>query len=212
MLDRVREPIQQVAVRPRLIPVLLLKHGVIVRSQLFKVHQVIGNPMSTVERLSQWNADELVVLDISRGEGGHDLRRDDLHQQYVGDSAIDVLREIAKCCFMPLTFGGRIRSLADIEARLAAGADKVAINTAAFDDPALVEAAARRFGAQCIVGLNRCPAPRRGPLPGFRRRRTASRPATIRPRGRGNSPHAEPAKSSSTRSIATAPAPATTAT
>ena len=51
--------------------------------------------MSTVERLSQWNADELVVLDISRGEGGHDLRRDDLHQQYVGDSAIDVLREIA---------------------------------------------------------------------------------------------------------------------
>jgi imidazoleglycerol phosphate synthase cyclase subunit len=151
MLDRVREPVQQ-AVRPRLIPVLLLKHGVIVRSQLFKVHQVIGNPMSTVERLSQWNADELVVLDISRGEGGHDLRRDDLHQQYVGDSAIDVLREIAKCCFMPLTFGGRIRSLADIEARLAAGADKVAINTAAFDDPALVEAAARRFGVQCIVG------------------------------------------------------------
>jgi imidazoleglycerol phosphate synthase cyclase subunit len=152
MLDRVREPVQQVAVRPRLIPVLLLKHGVIVRSQLFKVHQVIGNPMSTVERLSQWNADELVVLDISRGEGGHDLRRDDLHQQYVGDSAIDVLREIAKCCFMPLTFGGRIRSLADIEVRLAAGADKVAINTAAFDDPALVEAAARRFGTQCIVG------------------------------------------------------------
>ena len=121
MLDRVREPVQQVAVRPRLIPVLLLKHGVIVRSQLFKVHQVIGNPMSTVERLSQWNVDELVILDISRGEDGHDLRRDDLHQQYAGDSAIDVLREIAKCCFMPLTFGGRIRSLADIEARLAAG-------------------------------------------------------------------------------------------
>ena len=55
-------------VRPRLIPLLLLKHGVIVRSQLFKVHQVIGNPMSTVERYSNWNVDELVVLDISRGE------------------------------------------------------------------------------------------------------------------------------------------------
>jgi imidazoleglycerol phosphate synthase cyclase subunit len=152
MLERFRGAVQQVAVRPRLIPVLLLKHGVIVRSQVFKVHQVIGNPMSTVERLSQWNADELVILDISRGEGGYDLRRDDLHQQYAGDSAIDVLREIAKCCFMPLTFGGRIRSLADIEARLAAGADKVTINTAAFDDPALIEAAARRFGVQCIVG------------------------------------------------------------
>jgi len=140
------------AVRPRLIPVLLLKHGVIVRSQLFSVHQVIGNPMSTVERLSQWNVDELVILDISRGEAGHDLRRDDLHQQYAGDHAIDVLREVAKCCFMPLTFGGRIRSLRDIEERLNAGADKVAINSAAFDDPGLIEAAARRFGAQCIVG------------------------------------------------------------
>jgi hypothetical protein len=71
-------------VRPRLIPVLLLKHGVIVRSQLFKVHQVIGNPMSTVQRFSDWNVDELVVLDISRGEAGHDLRRDDLQQQYHG--------------------------------------------------------------------------------------------------------------------------------
>jgi len=152
MLERVHGPIQAAAVRPRLIPVLLLKHGVIVRSQLFKVHQVIGNPMSTVERLSQWNADELVILDISRDEAGHDLRRDDLHQQYFGDSAIDVLREVARCCFMPLTFGGRIRSLADIEVRLSAGADKVAINTAAFGDHSLIEAAARRFGVQCIVG------------------------------------------------------------
>src|SRR5262245_31201970 len=104
MLERARPTVQQTTVRPRLIPVLLLKHGVIVRSQLFKVHQVIGNPMSTVERLSQWNADELVILDISRGDGGYDLRRDDLHQHYAGDSALDVLREIAKCCFMPLTF------------------------------------------------------------------------------------------------------------
>lgn len=138
-------------VRPRLIPVLLLKHGVIVRSQLFKVHQVIGNPMSTVERYSAWNVDELVILDISRGSERHDLRRDDLQQSYAGTSAIDVLRAIAQVCFMPLTFGGRIRSLADIELRLAAGADKVTLNTGAFDDPGLVERAARRFGSQCIV-------------------------------------------------------------
>jgi imidazoleglycerol phosphate synthase cyclase subunit len=137
--------------RPRLIPVLLLKHGVIVRSQLFEVHQVIGNPMSTVERYSQWNVDELVLLDISRGEKGHDLRRDDLHQQYPGDTAIDVLRAVAKVCFMPLTFGGRIRALEDIAVRLAAGADKVTLNTAALADPGFVERAARRFGAQCIV-------------------------------------------------------------
>jgi imidazoleglycerol phosphate synthase cyclase subunit len=139
------------AVRPRLIPVLLLKHGVIVRSQLFRVHQVIGNPMSTVERYSNWNADELIILDISRGEDRHDLRRDDIQQSYAGDSAIDVLKAIAEVCFMPLTFGGRIRTLGDIEVRLAAGADKVTLNTAAFQNPQFVEQAARRFGSQCIV-------------------------------------------------------------
>ena len=137
--------------RPRLIPVLLLKHGVIVRSQLFKVHQVIGNPMSTVERYSQWNVDELVILDISRGEEGYDLRRDDLHQQYAGDTALDVLRAVAKVCFMPLTFGGRIRTLDDIAVRLGAGADKVTLNSAALADPSLIERAAHRFGSQCIV-------------------------------------------------------------
>jgi imidazoleglycerol phosphate synthase cyclase subunit len=137
--------------RPRLIPVLLLKHGLIVRSQAFSIHQAIGNPMSTVERFSHWNVDELVILDISRGEAGYDLRRDDLHQQYEGDSALDVLRAVAKVCFMPLTFGGRIRSLEDIAERLNAGADKVTLNTGVLADPALIERAARRFGAQCIV-------------------------------------------------------------
>jgi imidazoleglycerol phosphate synthase cyclase subunit len=139
------------AVRPRLIPILLLKHGLIVRSQLFKVHQVIGNPMSTVQRYSDWSVDELVVLDISSGGQGHDLRRDDLEQQYAGDTAVDVLREIAKVCFAPLTFGGRIRTLEDIEERLAAGADKISLNTAALADPSFLELAARRFGSQCIV-------------------------------------------------------------
>jgi imidazoleglycerol phosphate synthase cyclase subunit len=137
--------------RPRLIPCLLLKHGVIVRSQLFKVHQVIGNPMSTVERFSHWNVDELVILDISEGEGDHDLRRDDLQQRYSGNTAIDVLREVAKVCFMPLTFGGGIRTLEHISERLAAGADKVAINTAAIDDPGFISRAAERYGSQCIV-------------------------------------------------------------
>lgn len=138
-------------VRPRLIPVLLLKHGVIVRSQLFKAHQVIGNPMSTVQRFSDWNVDELIILDISRGGQGHDLRRDDLQQRYIGDTALDVLREIAKVCFMPLTFGGRIRTIADIEQRLTAGADKVTVNTVALANPAFLDQAARRFGSQCIV-------------------------------------------------------------
>lgn len=137
--------------RPRLIPVLLLKHGVIVRSQTFTLHQVIGNPMSTVQRYSDWNVDELIILDISRGVEGHDLRRDDLQQRYGGSDVLDVLGAVAEVCFVPLTFGGRIRTLDDIEHRLDRGADKVTLNTAAFDFPRLMEDAAQRFGGQCVV-------------------------------------------------------------
>ena len=137
-------------VYPRLIPCLLIKNGLLVRSQLFRVHQAIGNPMSTVRRFSDWNVDELVILDISK-EDYHDLRRDDLAQHYAGFSFLDVLAEIARTCFMPLSVGGRIRTCGDIGQRLAAGADKVIINTRAVDHPEFITEAARRFGSQCIV-------------------------------------------------------------
>lgn len=136
--------------RPRLIPVLLLKQGVIVRSQIFRMHQVIGNPMSTVQRFSNWNVDELILLDIS-DEDIYDLRRDDLYQSYRGTGMLDVLREVAKVCFMPLAVGGKVRTLNDFSARLAAGADKVIVNTRALEEPSFIEAASRRFGAQCVV-------------------------------------------------------------
>lgn len=135
---------------PRLIPVLLLKHGLLIRSQKFRVHQAIGNPMSTVLRLSNWGVDEIVVLDINSANR-HDLRRDDLQYAYEGSSSVDVLKEISKVCLVPLAFGGGIRNLADIESRLAAGADKCVINTQALVNPAFVEEAARKFGSQCIT-------------------------------------------------------------
>lgn len=137
-------------VRPRLIPCLLLKNGLIVRSQRFSVHQDIGNPMSTVKRFSDWNVDELILLDIS-SEDYHDLRRDDLQQRYTGTSALDVLKAVSRVCFMPLAFGGRIRSLEDIRLRLSAGADKCVINTIAVEDHDFITRAAHRFGSQCIV-------------------------------------------------------------
>ena len=137
-------------VRPRLIPLLLLKNGLLVRSQGFETHQFIGNPMSTIERFSHWNADEIVILDIG-GSKNHDLRRDDLQQQYSGQSILDVLSEIAKVCFMPMAVGGQIRSLQDIEDRLRNGADKCVINTQALLDQELVSAAADTFGSQSVV-------------------------------------------------------------
>ena len=78
---------------PRLIPVLLLKHGLLVRSQSFRIHQAIGNHMSTIRRLSNWNVDEIILLDIST-DSLHDLRRDDLQQAYAGTSPLDVLQRL----------------------------------------------------------------------------------------------------------------------
>lgn len=136
--------------RPRLIPCLLLKHGLIVRSQVFQIHQVIGNPMSTVQRFSNWNVDELILLDIS-ADDVHDLRRDDLQQHYAGSTALDVLKAVSQVCFMPLAFGGRIRTLEDMRLRLSLGADKCVINTKAVEDPGFIREAARHFGSQCVV-------------------------------------------------------------
>jgi imidazoleglycerol phosphate synthase cyclase subunit len=136
--------------RPRLIPCLLLKNGLIVRSEVFKIHQAIGNPLSTIERFSNWNVDELILLDISTDDY-HDLRRDDLQVQYSGSTALDVLKSISHVSFMPLAFGGRIRSVEDMRLRLSYGADKIVINTAAVENPGLIGEGSRKFGAQCIV-------------------------------------------------------------
>ncbi len=138
-------------VRPRLIPCLLLKHGLLVRSQLFKVHQVIGNPVSTIMRLSNWNVDELVLLDISTGDDFHDLRRDDLQIQYTGSTAADVLREVSKVCSIPFTVGGRIRTIEDIRTRLRAGAEKVTLNSQAVATPQLITDSVQLFGSQAIA-------------------------------------------------------------
>jgi imidazoleglycerol phosphate synthase cyclase subunit len=134
----------------RLIPVILLKNGLIVRSQLFRIHQTIGNPIHTVRRLSNWNVDELVLLDISTADF-HDMRRDDMQVRYLDNTSVGVLKQIADHCFMPLTFGGRLRSIEDMRSRLLAGADKCAINSEAVRNPELITEGARAFGSQCIV-------------------------------------------------------------
>lgn len=134
----------------RLIPCLLLKHGLIVRSQAFSIHQIIGNPVSTIDRLSSWNVDELVLLDISR-EDRHDMRREDHFVRYESDSTLDLLRYVARACGMPLSFGGRIRTLEDFRQRLGAGADKCVINTEAYRRPEFIREASETFGAQCVV-------------------------------------------------------------
>lgn len=128
---------------------LLLKNGWLVQSKDFSRHKNLGNPVTAVKRLSEWASDEVIYIDISR-DGAYDMRRDDLNHPNRGNP-LDILEDVAKETFMPITFGGRIRTLADIEARLSRGADKISINTIAIDQPDFIDQAAREFGSQCIV-------------------------------------------------------------
>ncbi len=119
------------------------------QSRNFKRYQVLGNPATNVERLSDWASDELIYLDISR-DSSYDLKRDDLGVNYL-HNFLEILLDVGKRCFMPLTVGGGIRTLEHAFARLNRGADKIAINTQALARPEFITEGALEFGAQCMV-------------------------------------------------------------
>jgi cyclase len=116
----------------RLIPCLDVKDGRVVKGVRFVELRDAGDPVAAALAYDAQGADELVFLDISASHEGREI-------------LWDVVRRTAEVCFMPLTVGGDIRTL------LRAGADKVSLNTAALERPALVTEAARAFGSQCIV-------------------------------------------------------------
>jgi cyclase len=121
----------------RVIPVLLFDDGAVWRSQEFSRHYELGDPIMQLERYKVWDVDEIIYIDMHRTANGKRL--------------LDFLPEIARNCFAPLATGGGIRTLEDIHNHLTLGADRVVINTAAFDDPGFIAAAAHRYGAQAIV-------------------------------------------------------------
>ena len=135
--------------KTRLIPVLLLQNGLLVRSENFNIHQIIGNPINEVDRFNQWNVDELIYIDISEGHI-YDLGRDDSKLKNLNDP-LDILKAVSKNCLMPLTWGGRIKTINDIHERISYGADKVTINSEAFKNPDLITEGSMRFGSQAIV-------------------------------------------------------------
>jgi len=135
--------------KKRVIPVLLLRDGYLVQSKGFSRHQKIGNAFWAVRRMSEWGADELIYLDIT-ADGKHDAKRDDLAHGNPA-STVEILRQMSTYAFMPITVGGGIRTLADIEQRLKWGADKVSVNSLLATDPERVREAAEEFGTQCIV-------------------------------------------------------------
>jgi cyclase len=135
--------------KKRLIPCLFLKNGHLVRRENFSYHQLLGDPIAQVERINSWSADELIYIDIS-DEEYYDLRRDDKKIKSM-DNIYDIIERVSKTCFIPLTFGGNIKTIEDIKKRLKKGADKVVVNTIAFENPEFIGEASKVFGRQCIV-------------------------------------------------------------
>lgn len=135
----------------RLIPVLFLKDGFLVRSEKFSVHQILGNPIAQVERYNSWDVDELIYIDISSSDS-YSRKRIDLGEGKAdSNNIVDLINIVSKKCFMPLTVGGRIRNLEEIRTRLHHGADKITINAAAIEDPDFITSASKCFGSQAIV-------------------------------------------------------------
>ena len=122
----------------RIIPCLDVKEGRVVKGIQFVDLRDAGDPVEQAVRYDEERADELVFLDITASHEGR-------------SSMLDVIRRTAESIFIPFTVGGGVRSVEDFLAILAAGADKVGVNTAALRDPELLSRAADRFGSQCVV-------------------------------------------------------------
>ena len=135
--------------KQRIIPIVLFRQGHVVQSKEFKHYKNLGNPLLTINRLSEWGADEICFLDISGGSKW-DSGRSDLKEQ-VPTTFLEVLREVSKVAYMPLTCGGGVRTLFDVEKRVQLGADKVSFNSAIQHHPSLLLESAKEFGSQCVV-------------------------------------------------------------
>ncbi len=122
----------------RVIPCLDVRAGRVVKGINFINIRDAGDPVEIAKAYNESGADELVFLDISAT----------LEERGI---LIDVVRQVARQVFIPFTVGGGIRTLEDIRVLLQAGADKVSLNSAAVQNPALITQAAERFGSQCIV-------------------------------------------------------------
>lgn len=124
----------------RIIPTILVRGRIAVKGEQFESWRSIGHAAATARVHAMRGVDELMILDIAataekRGPN------------------LEMVRELTDSCFMPVTIGGGVRCLDDIDKLLRAGADKVAICTAAFDNPGLIRQASNHFGRQAIVGV-----------------------------------------------------------
>jgi len=127
-----------VSVAVRIIPCLDVDNGRVVKGVNFQNLRDAGDPVELAARYDAEGADELTFLDVSASKAGR-------------GTMLDVVRRTAEQVFIPLTVGGGVRSVEDVDQLLRAGADKVSVNTSAIARPELLRELSERFGAQCIV-------------------------------------------------------------
>lgn len=124
--------------RPRVIPCLLLRGRGLIKTVRFGQPRYVGDPINAVRIFNDKDVDELLVLDVT---ATHERR----------EPPVEFVKELASECFMPLAFGGGVRDLRVAESLFTAGVEKVVVNTAAVEQPELIQDLARRFGSQSVV-------------------------------------------------------------
>lgn len=132
----------------RSVVIIYFKNGNVVQSKLFKYHKIVGDPYIIIDRLSAWNADEVVYLNI-RPELSN-INRQDKNIKYKNDFD-EIVEYVAKKAFMPLTVGGGIKCLDDVHRYFKKGADKISINSEIHRNPKLIYECSKRYGSQSIV-------------------------------------------------------------
>jgi len=125
--------------RPRIIPVLLLKNEGLVKTTRFGHERYIGDPINAVRIFNALKADEIVLLDIDASKQHRVI-------------SLDLVKKIGEEAHMPFSVGGGIRTLEQIAERIAAGSEKVILNTIAWEKPGFIREAAREFGSSTLVG------------------------------------------------------------
>ncbi len=124
--------------KTRVVGVLTIKNGIVVQSIQFKRYLPVGRVAIAVEYLNRWGIDDIVLLDLDATPQGR-------------APEVEKLREYSRFCQVPLTVGGGVRSVKDMENLLHAGADRIALNASAIASPELISEGARLFGTQCMV-------------------------------------------------------------
>ena len=124
--------------KKRLIPLMLIDNGRLIKTVKFGASRDVGDPVQSAKVYSDQNADELLILNASRDDR-------------TITKTLEILRELSKNCFMPLTVGGGITSIEDVRILIRSGADKVLVNSAAYRNLDLLKIIVREFGSQALI-------------------------------------------------------------